>query len=209
MPIVNIDAFILIERNFGKPDFEHVKYVRKNRRRTGCASGYVRFTLRYETGIDLNRNYDIHFDTSSKGASKNRCDIEYQGPKAFSEPETRAIQNLVLNTPNLVSALNIHAYANLWIFPYSYDTDPKSNLIKLTNHRLWTAYKEFVDLAPFGVGVRYGDAVNTIGYSATGEASDWMLHHKNIFAFSPELGADSEESKTFYPDIDGQLESLR
>jgi hypothetical protein len=43
--------------------------------------------------------------------------------------------------------------------------------------------------------------MNTIGYEANGEASDWMLHEKNIIAFSVELGSDkkhSENDEKFY-----------
>lgn len=36
-----------------------------------------------------------------------------------------------------------------------------------------------------------GNGRNTIGYSADGEASDWMLADHNILAMSPELGTHS------------------
>ena len=50
----------------------------------------------YAHGVDLNRNYDIKFNELSKGASSDPCDLEYRGPYAFSEPETRAMRDLVL-----------------------------------------------------------------------------------------------------------------
>jgi hypothetical protein len=40
--------------------------------------------------------------------------------------------------------------------------------------------------------------LQTIGYTANGEASDWMLHEHGIYAMSPELGTDDERSEHFY-----------
>eukprot|EP00353_Schmidingerella_taraikaensis_P019025 CAMPEP_0185621200 /NCGR_PEP_ID=MMETSP0436-20130131/56495_1 /TAXON_ID=626734 ORGANISM="Favella taraikaensis, Strain Fe Narragansett Bay" /NCGR_SAMPLE_ID=MMETSP0436 /ASSEMBLY_ACC=CAM_ASM_000390 /LENGTH=70 /DNA_ID=CAMNT_0028262221 /DNA_START=482 /DNA_END=694 /DNA_ORIENTATION=- len=38
----------------------------------------------------------------------------------------------------------------------------------------------------------------TIGYTANGEASDWMLHELGIFALSPELGISNKSAETFF-----------
>lgn len=40
--------------------------------------------------------------------------------------------------------------------------------------------------------------MSTIGYEANGEASDWMLHEKNIISFSVELGSDKAHSENDY-----------
>ncbi len=43
-----------------------------------------------------------------------------------------------------------------------------------------------------------GNAIDTIYYTANGEASDWMLHDKNIISISPELGL-SDFKNDFFP----------
>ena len=161
------------------------------------------------SGVDLNRNYEIKFSSMEGGASSDPCNLEYRGKSAFSEPETRAIRDTVLRSRTLVSALNFHAYANLWIYPYSYNSDQHARILRQENRRLWQTYKDFAAMASFGKGTYVGDAISTIHYSATGEASDWMLNKRNVFAFSPELGHPSEGSQTFYPNRWSQLSSIR
>jgi len=48
------------------------------------------------------------------------------------------------------------------------------------------------------VGYVEGNGSTTIGYTANGEASDWMLHELGIYAMSPELGIGIWEAKTFF-----------
>lgn len=48
---------------------------------------------------------------------------------------------------------------------------------------------------------RLGNAAKVIGYTANGEASDWMLAEKGIISLSPELGNDNKiSSEKFYPE---------
>jgi hypothetical protein len=43
--------------------------------------------------------------------------------------------------------------------------------------------------------------MKAIGYTANGEASDWMLGEKGIISLSPELGNDNKDaSERFYPE---------
>ena len=63
-------------------------------------------------------------------------------------------------------------------------------------------------VAHFAKGVKYGTALHTIQYTATGEASDWMLNKRDIFAFSPELGFNQHGAFTFYPNIKYQRLSI-
>lgn len=43
-----------------------------------------------------------------------------------------------------------------------------------------------------------GNGATTIGYTANGEASDWMLGRKSIYSFSPELGTDNIKTNEFF-----------
>jgi hypothetical protein len=44
----------------------------------------------------------------------------------------------------------------------------------------------------------FGNGKTTIGYTANGEASDWMLAEHGVYAISPELGTDNPQSDYFF-----------
>lgn len=49
------------------------------------------------------------------------------------------------------------------------------------------------------LGYIQGNGATTIGYTANGEASDWMLHELGIYALSPEIGHnETKKAKTFF-----------
>ena len=100
--------------------------------------------------------------------------IDYRGASAFSEPETQAVKDLLEKLPNVKMALNFHAWGPLWIYPFMFDSEDNQLLEKdyskaLDFYKMWS---ERVDLAN---GMKTGNAMQTIGYRANGEASDWML----------------------------------
>jgi len=45
------------------------------------------------------------------------------------------------------------------------------------------------DVQKVSPGANYGNAIEMVGYSTDGEASDWMFGEREIIAFSPELGS--------------------
>eukprot|EP00351_Strombidinopsis_sp_SopsisLIS2011_P002180 CAMPEP_0116875460 /NCGR_PEP_ID=MMETSP0463-20121206/7426_1 /TAXON_ID=181622 /ORGANISM="Strombidinopsis sp, Strain SopsisLIS2011" /LENGTH=77 /DNA_ID=CAMNT_0004521135 /DNA_START=822 /DNA_END=1055 /DNA_ORIENTATION=- len=45
--------------------------------------------------------------------------------------------------------------------------------------------------------IKIGPATETVGYLASGEASDWIVASFGIPAVSPELGNTDEKSRTF------------
>lgn len=97
----------------------------------------------------------------------------------------------------------------MWIYPYSYNTHKSMNPLKQEDYRLWRTYKKFTQIGDFGKKTILGTAIRTIDYAATGEASDWMLNKRNVFAFSPELGYPSPGSQHFYPKIKEQKRAVR
>ena len=79
----------------------HFSFWRKNRRRNSDGS----------FGVDLNRNFEIGF-TPNKEMTSN----VYSGPHAFSEPETSALRDFVLDHTNITIALDYHSQGNVF-FP--------------------------------------------------------------------------------------------
>lgn len=70
-------------------------------------------------GVDPNRNYDIHWRES--GASRYACSDTFAGRKAFSEPETRALANVMDNNGGrIIMYISLHAYSQLILTPYGH-----------------------------------------------------------------------------------------
>lgn len=60
--------------------------------------------------MDLNRNYDSEFGQDDIGSSGKPCGVAYRGPKAFSEPETRAVRDFITKfRQELALVLNFHS----------------------------------------------------------------------------------------------------
>ena len=79
----------------------HFSFWRKNRRKNADGS----------FGVDLNRNFSVGF-SPNKDTSSNI----YSGPSAFSEPETAALRDFVVEHKNITIALDYHSQGNVF-FP--------------------------------------------------------------------------------------------
>ncbi len=82
---------------------------RKNRRDNGDGT----------YGVDLNRNFGYLWGYDDIGSSPDGGDETYRGTGAFSEPETQALRDFIVNGDfNLV--VNFHSFADLVLYPWSY-----------------------------------------------------------------------------------------
>ena len=82
---------------------------RKNRRKHG--------NNRY--GVDLNRNYGWEWQYDSHEPNNGN----YQGKAPFSEPETAAIRDLLVQqTPSM--SVSVHTHGNEWMYPWGYTALP-------------------------------------------------------------------------------------
>ena len=79
----------------------HFSFWRKNRRKNSDGS----------FGVDLNRNFSVGFSPN-----KDMTSNVYSGPSAFSEPETAALRDFVLEHKNITIALDYHSQGNVF-FP--------------------------------------------------------------------------------------------
>ena len=74
-----------------------------------------------QEGVDLNRNYGYKFAHDNQGSIGKYCGEDFRGPEAFSEPETRAMRDFLIDHPNVIIAINFHAWGPLFITPYNWD----------------------------------------------------------------------------------------
>ncbi|KAF4517738.1 hypothetical protein B566_EDAN002943 [Ephemera danica] len=123
-------------------------------------------------GVDPNRNWDHHW--GERGASDDSCDETYAGPRAFSEPETRAIADFILARRSIFKVfLTLHSYGQMWLMPWGYTSD------KLADHDdLMRLGQEAVAALTKVQGTEY----------SVGAADDWAKGVAGIkYAYTVEL----------------------
>jgi carboxypeptidase T len=75
-------------------------------------------------GVDLNRNWGFQWD-SRVGGSRNPQSIVYRGPAPFSEPEIRAVRDLVLDPHRRFKAfIDYHSFSQIVGSPWAYTFEP-------------------------------------------------------------------------------------
>ncbi|MFF0414635.1 M14 family metallopeptidase [Kitasatospora sp. NPDC004745] len=92
-------------------------------------------------GVDLNRNYDFLFDfgtafapTANPQVSTDPCDPQvYQGPRPFSEPETRNVRWLLDQFPRTRWFVDVHSYSEDML--YNWGDDDNQSVDPAMNYR--------------------------------------------------------------------------
>ncbi|CAH0476560.1 unnamed protein product [Peronospora belbahrii] len=174
--------------------WEHNKIGRRKSAAPTCYSSLP------DAGVDLNRNYDVCFARDANGSSNEPCGDDYNGPSAFSEPETQAVRNLVeRQTSDFSVALNYHSYGMYFNLPFACKAEGEPTG---TNNSIFVALAQ--EVVRFN-GFRYGQSWKESSlYTVNGETSDWMWQAHGIFAMSPEVGPAFEVTSVlgFWPPRD-------
>lgn len=167
---------------------------RKNRRQQTSCSGTAR-------GVDLNRNFGYAFAADNTGSSGDACASTYRGSGAFSEPETRAIRDLVDGMGPFKSALSFHAYGNLLVFPCNGDgSESNIDVEDCVNN-----YMDMSIAATGANGYTYGTSADTVGYAVNGDAGQW-LDSVGVWTLTPEVGTATDG---FWPTHSRAIELAR
>lgn len=160
VPVVNPDGYVHTESSD--------RYWRKNRRDNGDGT----------FGVDLNRNWGYEWGLSSGSSGATYSDT-YRGTAAFSEPETRAIRDLVNSVGNLKALVTYHTFSELFLRPWGYTTgDPPGE------PTLNSLAERSIALIAAVHGHTYQEE---IWYTASGETTDYLWGEKRVAAFTPEL----------------------
>ena len=140
-------------------------------------------------GVDLNRNYA--WGWGGPGASGNSSDDTYHGPAAFSEPETRAVKDLIEAHPNITVLLSYHTFSELVLYPWGGKEDPIEDQ---------TALKAYQTMAgEMGRMTGYTPEQSSALYVASGDLTDWSWGQHGIFSFTFEMMPKSMWDGGFYP----------
>ena len=189
VPIVSLDTHALITESWATDKWSQNQSLRKNRNEQYCGADF------FSMGVDLNRNYGYHY--GSERSDKEECNETFRGPFPFSEKETQAVKGLVEGEPRITTAMNFHSYGNIWIHPFNYMTTVEGYPPN-TDPQIVNFYEAFQRKVGLFSQSQHGNALKTIGYSSSGEASDWMLGEQKIVSFSPELGSSDHRTNTFF-----------
>ncbi|MCA9278356.1 MAG: hypothetical protein H6815_06830 [Phycisphaeraceae bacterium] len=156
------------------------RFWRKNRRNNGNGT----------FGVDLNRNWAFQWGLSlphSSAGNANPNSNVYWGTAPFSEPETTAMSNLMMQYPNLRASIDVHSYGPLLLYPWAYTSTPSPD------------NQAFVNLA---VGMRNAIlAVHSMPYTpgpwysalypSSGTSQDWSYANRGAWGFTIELRGPS------------------
>ncbi len=123
-------------------------------------------------GVDLNRNYDYAWE----GGSTNPRSEIYKGPSPFSEPETQAIRDFVLEH-DFTYAISFHSGVELILYPWGHTYNPPPDEVK------------FIEIAQGLSSVTGGTPYQQASYLyfTHGVWDDWMYGVANVSALTCEI----------------------
>jgi carboxypeptidase T len=148
---------------------------RKNRRRN--ADGSI--------GVDPNRNYGYMWGTLNVSTSSHvPADETYVGPRAFSEPEVRAVRDLVAR--ELFSGvLTYHSYSQLIMYPWGHTSEP---IRDVSDRRVVRGLAEdMARLIGKVHGRTYTAQQSSALYPTAGDTTDWTYGEYDAVSLTVEL----------------------
>lgn len=118
-------------------------------------------------GVDINRNYSTGWGLNG-GSSSNQNSETYRGTAAFSEPESRAVRDLMASMDNVKGFIDFHSYGQLVLQPWGYTTTapPDASVFDA----IGIAVKN--DMGLFGAPYSSGQTANIL-YIASGVTQDY------------------------------------
>jgi carboxypeptidase T len=158
-------------------------------------------------GVDPNRNYGYMWGTLNINTSSHvPSDDTYVGPRAFSEPETRAVRNLVAKEL-FRGVITYHSYSQLILYPWGYTSQPipdASDLATMT--KLAERMQELIR----GVhGTTYTPQQSSQLYPTAGDTTDWTYGEYGIPSFTIELRPDLRTAGSSFLPIRSNRRSRR
>jgi carboxypeptidase T len=146
-------------------------------------------------GVDPNRNYGYMWGTLNISTSSHvPSDPTYVGPRAFSEPETQAVRNLVAREL-FRGVITYHSFSQLILYPWGYTLEPipdSSDVSTMTK-----LAKRMQQLIRGVHGTTYTPQRSSQLYLTAGDTTDWTYGEYGIPSFTIELRPDSIQNGGF------------
>jgi hypothetical protein len=174
--------------------FDNERLWRKNTRDN---DGDGQITL--GDGVDLNRNFDEHWNYDGEGSSPVFSSDTYRGPAAASEPETVAMQDFIDRVePTVLS--NWHSYGYWILYPQGWQIGTPD-----ADNPIYAALAG-TDANPAIPGFDPGVSADEL-YVTNGETTDYAETSVGSIAFTPELGEGTPGSGFVYPDDEALIQA--
>ena len=158
---------------------------RKNRRRNPDGS----------IGVDPNRNYGYMWGTLNVPTSSHvPSDDTYVGPRAFSEPETQAIRDVIARE-QFGGLITYHSYSQLVLYPWGYTDDEIAD--PADRQKLSGLAKGMSDRIRPVHGMVYTPQQSSKLYPTAGDTTDWSYGTYGIPSFTIELRPQTAEQGGF------------
>src|SRR5690606_7388854 len=160
-------------------------------------TGSADVNARNSWGVDVNRNYDEYslFDGYS-GASTSCTSGTFAGPGELTEPESRNIDWIAANNPNIRFSMNLHSSGNYFMWSPGADATPgRISAPRPTvedeayfwgaSSRILTEIKRYrgMSVTPARTG-----PISDVLYSAAGNSGDMLWYKYGIYAWNFEVG---------------------
>ena len=150
-------------------------------------------------GVDPNRNFPNHFNYDEEGSSSITSSETYRGPAAVSEPETRAMKDL-LDRIGFEFQVNWHSngqwllYAEGWQIATPTADDPI--YFALSGNLDRPAIRDF-----------HPGLSSDVLYVTNGETTDYAHASTGALAWTPELSAGCPDCGFVFPDDDALVQA--
>jgi len=126
-------------------------------------------------GVDLNRNYGYAWNASTDSGSPFPEDEDYKGPAPFSEVETSALRDLVMQY-NFYYAVSLHSGADVILYPWGYTTQPSPHDVK---YRMLAGNISQLVNSPYQQSSQM--------YTTSGVWDDWMYGNQSVYSLTFEV----------------------
>jgi carboxypeptidase T len=136
-------------------------------------------------GVDPNRNYGYMWGTLDiSTSSRVPSDETYIGPRAFSEPEVRAVRDLV-GRELFRGVLSYHSYSQLILFPWGYTVEPVED--EADRSEMSGLAENMERLIREVHGETYTAQQSSQLYLTAGDTTDWTYGVYDVPSFTIEL----------------------
>ena len=143
IPVLNIDGLLQTQRysNTVTNSINSPRDGRMRRKNMRSVDELLTTTSDNLHGIDLNRNNNPYWATSSEGSSDDNISLVYHGTSAASEPEIQALQNGAVSAgeTRLRFYIDTHSFSQIYFTPMTGDqrrdniTSELANIMRAAN----------------------------------------------------------------------------
>ena len=148
-------------------------------------------------GVDGNRNFGEHWNYDDEGSGTITSDETYRGPRPFSEPETRAIRDLLIKV-HPAYHISYHSFGQLLLYPFGFQVNTPS-----ADDPIYVAWAG-TDKKPAVQGFNPGVGADL--YTTNGEQTDYAAAVQGALAITPELSEGNDENGFEFPDSEGEIQ---